>query len=134
MPKTNHKNLEKKVAEDQIDKKTEKGLNFKTKQSEKNNSFCVDIQNKNDYQEEKKMNTEKRLTKRADDYSRWYLDVIAAADLADNSPVRGCMVIKPNGYAIWENMQKILDGMFKATGVENAYFPLFIPTLRKDSI
>ena len=127
MPKTNHKNLEKKVAEDQIDKKTEKGLNFKTKQSEKNNSFCVDIQNKNDYQEEKKMNTEKRLTKRADDYSRWYLDVIAAADLADNSPVRGCMVIKPNGYAIWENMQKILDGMFKATGVENAYFPLFIP-------
>ena len=68
-----------------------------------------------------------KITKRADDYSQWYLDIIAAADLADNSPVRGCMVIKPNGYAIWENMQKNLDLMFKKTGVENAYFPLFIP-------
>ncbi|MDD5031670.1 MAG: proline--tRNA ligase [Patescibacteria group bacterium] len=73
------------------------------------------------------MDTNKRLTSRAKDYSQWYLDVIAAADLADNSPVRGCMVIKPNGYAIWEKMQSILDAMFKATGVENAYFPLFIP-------
>lgn len=68
-----------------------------------------------------------KITKRAEDYSQWYLDVIAAADLSDNSPVRGCMVIKPHGYAIWENMQKALDAMFKETGVENAYFPLFIP-------
>jgi prolyl-tRNA synthetase len=67
------------------------------------------------------------ITQRAKNYSQWYLDVIAAAGLADNSPVRGCMVIKPNGYAIWENIQKILDLMFKETGVENAYFPLFIP-------
>lgn len=68
-----------------------------------------------------------KITPRAIDYSRWYLDVIAAAQLADSSPVRGCMVIRPNGYAIWENIQKVLDGMFKATGVVNAYFPLFIP-------
>ena len=68
-----------------------------------------------------------KITPRNVDYSRWYLDVIAAAELADNSPVRGCMVIRPNGYAIWENIQKILDGMFKETGVVNAYFPLFIP-------
>lgn len=68
-----------------------------------------------------------QLIPRSEDYSRWYLDVIAAADLAENSPVRGCMVIKPNGYAIWENIQRVLDAMFKATGVRNAYFPLFIP-------
>ena len=68
-----------------------------------------------------------KITKRAEDYSQWYLDVIAAADLAENSSVRGCMVIKPNGYALWENIQKILDAKFKATGVKNAYFPLFIP-------
>ncbi|MEK9153268.1 MAG: aminoacyl--tRNA ligase-related protein, partial [Patescibacteria group bacterium] len=67
------------------------------------------------------------ITPRAVDYSQWYLDIIAAAELADNSPVRGCMVIRPNGYAIWENIQKILDGMFKAKGVKNAYFPLLIP-------
>ena len=74
-------------------------------------------------------NTAKKqsVTPRANDYSQWYLDIIAAADLADSSPVRGCMVIKPYGYALWENMQKILDGMFKETGVQNAYFPLFIP-------
>ena len=70
---------------------------------------------------------EKKITKRADDYSRWYLDVIAVADLAENSPVRGCMVIKPSGYAIWENIQSVLDSEFKKTGVQNAYFPLFIP-------
>ncbi len=64
---------------------------------------------------------------RADDYPEWYQQVIKAADLAENSPVRGCMVIKPWGYAFWENMQRALDGMFKATGHENAYFPLFIP-------
>lgn len=73
----------------------------------------------------KKMNNE--ITKRADDYSQWYLDVIEAAELADYSPVKGCMVIRPTGYAIWENVQKVLDQKFKETGVENAYFPLFIP-------
>src|SRR6188508_277639 len=64
---------------------------------------------------------------RADDYPEWYQQVIRAADLAENSDVRGCMVIKPWGYSLWENMQRALDGMFKATGHENAYFPLFIP-------
>lgn len=69
----------------------------------------------------------KNLTTRAADYSQWYLDVIAAADLAEHSPVKGCMVIKPTGYAIWEMMQKVLDAEFKKKDVENAYFPLFIP-------
>lgn len=64
---------------------------------------------------------------RAEDYPEWYQQVIRAADLAENSDVRGCMVIKPWGWALWENMQRVLDGMFKATGHENAYFPLFIP-------
>ena len=64
---------------------------------------------------------------RADDYPEWYQQVVRAADLADQSPVRGCMVIKPYGYAIWERMQNILDRMFKETGHQNAYFPLFIP-------
>src|SRR5918911_418781 len=64
---------------------------------------------------------------RADDYPEWFQQVIRAADLAENSDVRGCMVIKPWGWAIWENVQQGLDGMFKATGHENAYFPLFIP-------
>src|SRR3989338_7584734 len=70
---------------------------------------------------------EKNLTTRAEDYSQWYLDVIAAADLAEHSPVKGCMVIKPYGYAIWELFQKSLDAKFKEKGVENAYFPLLIP-------
>ncbi|HVU37427.1 MAG TPA: proline--tRNA ligase [Opitutales bacterium] len=64
---------------------------------------------------------------RADDYPEWYQQVIKAADLAENSPVRGCMVIKPWGYALWENMQRALDRRFKDTGHVNAYFPLFIP-------
>ncbi|MGC4002214.1 MAG: hypothetical protein QM811_03335 [Pirellulales bacterium] len=64
---------------------------------------------------------------RAEDYPEWFQQVIRAADLAELSPVRGCMVIKPWGYAIWENMQKVLDRMFKETGHQNAYFPLFIP-------
>ena len=64
---------------------------------------------------------------RAEDYPEWYQQVIKAADLAEVSPVRGCMVIKPWGYSLWENMQRELDQMFKATGHENAYFPLFIP-------
>ncbi len=69
----------------------------------------------------------KELTSRTDDYSQWYNDIVKKAQLADNSAVRGCMVIKPNGYAIWENMQKELDRMFKETGHVNAYFPLFVP-------
>lgn len=67
------------------------------------------------------------LTPRSTDYSKWYNDLVIAADLADHSAVRGCMVIKPHGYAIWEHMQRALDDMFKATGHVNAYFPLFIP-------
>jgi len=70
---------------------------------------------------------EKKITSRAEDYSQWYLDVIAAADLAEYGPVRGCMVIKPYGFALWEAVQKFLDEKFKETGVQNAYFPLFIP-------
>ncbi len=69
----------------------------------------------------------KTLTKRAEDYSKWYNELVVKADLAENSGVRGCMVIKPYGYAIWEKMQAELDRMFKETGHENAYFPLFIP-------
>ncbi len=70
---------------------------------------------------------EKSLTPRAKDFSAWYQEVVEQADLAEHSPVRGCMVIKPYGYAIWELMQKELDARFKAKGVQNAYFPLFIP-------
>lgn len=69
----------------------------------------------------------KEITPRSKDYSQWYLDVVIKADLAENSAVRGCMVIKPYGYAIWEKMQRQLDDMFKETGHMNAYFPLFIP-------
>ncbi len=69
----------------------------------------------------------KDLTKRADNYSQWYNELVVKADLAEQSAVRGCMVIKPYGYAIWEKMQQQLDRMFKATGVQNAYFPLLIP-------
>src|SRR3954471_4996128 len=73
------------------------------------------------------MADKKALTTRAADFSAWYNEVIARAELADYSPVRGCMVIRPNGYAIWEQMQRALDQMFKDTGHQNAYFPLFIP-------
>ena len=69
----------------------------------------------------------KDLTKSEDNYSQWYNDLVVKAGLAENSAVRGCMVIKPYGYAIWEKMQATLDAMFKATGHQNAYFPLFIP-------
>ena len=69
----------------------------------------------------------KNLTKRAEDYSKWYNELVVKADLAEASGVRGCMVIKPYGYAIWEKMQAELDRMFKETGHENAYFPLLIP-------
>ncbi|MCC1485031.1 proline--tRNA ligase [Winogradskyella immobilis] len=69
----------------------------------------------------------KNLTKRSEDYSKWYNELVVKADLAENSAVRGCMVIKPYGFAIWEKMQAELDKMFKATGHQNAYFPLFVP-------
>ncbi len=69
----------------------------------------------------------KKLTKREEDYSKWYNELVVKADLAENSAVRGCMVIKPYGYAIWEKMQAALDTMFKETGHQNAYFPLFVP-------
>ena len=69
----------------------------------------------------------KDVTKAEDNYSQWYNDLVVKAGLAENSAVRGCMVIKPYGYAIWEKMQAALDKMFKDTGHQNAYFPLFIP-------
>ena len=69
----------------------------------------------------------KGITPRNEDYSQWYLDIVKRANLADNSAVRGCMIIKPHGFAIWENMKAELDRMFKETGHVNAYFPLFIP-------
>uniref|UniRef100_UPI00404B4F92 proline--tRNA ligase n=1 Tax=Flavobacterium sp. TaxID=239 RepID=UPI00404B4F92 len=69
----------------------------------------------------------KNLTKRSEDYSKWYNELVVKADLAENSGVRGCMVIKPYGFAIWEKMQRELDDKFKETGHENAYFPLFVP-------
>src|SRR5712672_4721790 len=73
------------------------------------------------------MADDKKLTTRAADFSAWYNEVVLRSELADYSPVRGCMVIRPNGYGIWERMQRQLDDMFKATGHQNAYFPLFIP-------
>src|SRR3546814_16542878 len=69
----------------------------------------------------------KGITSRKEDYSQWYNELVSKADLAEHSAVRGCMVIKPYGYAIWEKMQAALDKMFKDTGHSNAYFPLFIP-------
>src|SRR6195952_1239815 len=73
------------------------------------------------------MADDRKLTTRAADFSAWYNEVVLRSELADYSPVKGCMVIRPNGYAIWEQMQKALDEMFKETGHQNAYFPLFIP-------
>ena len=70
---------------------------------------------------------DKKIVSRAEDYSRWYQEIVKRAGLAENSAVRGCMVIKPTGYAIWEKMQRALDGLFKETGHVNAYFPIFIP-------
>ena len=76
-----------------------------------------------------------KITSREEDYSQWYIDLVRSAKLADYSDVRGCMIIRPNGYAIWEKMQAALDGMFKETGHVNAYFPLFIPEsyIRKEA-
>src|SRR3954464_14450702 len=73
------------------------------------------------------MADDKKLTTRAADFSAWYNEVVLRAELADYSPVRGSMVIRPNGYGIWERMQRTLDDMFKDTGHQNAYFPLLIP-------
>ena len=67
------------------------------------------------------------ITKQSDDYSKWYLDVVRRAELADYSPVKGCMVIRPYGFAIWELLQREIDDRLKATGHVNAYFPLFLP-------
>ena len=67
------------------------------------------------------------ITPRSEDFSQWYLDVIREADLFEYAPIKGCIVFKPYGYAIWENIQDVLDHKFKDTGVENAYFPLLIP-------
>ena len=69
----------------------------------------------------------KNITPRAENYSQWYLDVISAAQMADHAPVKGCMVIRPTGFAIWEQMQSKMDRMFKETGHVNAYFPVLIP-------
>ena len=81
------------------------------------------------------MADDKKLTPRAQDFSAWYNEVVLRAELADYAPVRGCMVIRPDGYGIWERMQRALDDMFKATGHRNAYFPLFIPEsfMRKEA-
>src|SRR4051812_12203017 len=68
-----------------------------------------------------------RAASRSGDFPRWYQEVIANAELADQSPVRGCMILRPNGYAIWEAIQRELDPRFRRQGVRNAYFPLFIP-------
>ena len=68
---------------------------------------------------------DKKLVSREEDYSKWYNELVVKADLAENSAVRGCMIIKPYGYAIWERVQEQLDRMFKETGHMNAYFPLF---------
>jgi len=77
--------------------------------------------------EQKKDHFVTEITPRSEDFSRWYLDVVRRAEMADYSPVKGCMVIRPYGYAIWEHIQRLLDARFKATGHVNAYFPLFIP-------
>jgi len=76
-----------------------------------------------------------QITPRAKDYSQWYIDVVLQSRLADYAPVKGCMVIRPRGYALWEKMRERLDAMFKETGHQNAYFPLLIPEsfLRKEA-
>src|SRR4051812_50046199 len=81
------------------------------------------------------MADDKKLTTRKADFSAWYKEVVLRAELADYSPVRGCMVIRPDGYGIWERMQRALDDMFKETGHRNAYFPLLIPEsfMRKEA-
>jgi prolyl-tRNA synthetase len=73
------------------------------------------------------MYSKKNINKKSEDISKWYLDIVREADLAENAPVRGCIIFKPRGYAIWERYQEVLNGMFKKEGVSNVYFPLFIP-------
>ncbi len=87
------------------------------------------------HERRQQMTDERKLPKRSEDFSAWYNELVLRAELADYSPVRGCMVIRPDGYGIWERMQRALDDMFKATGHRNAYFPLFIPEsfLRKEA-
>ena len=68
-----------------------------------------------------------QITSMDEDFAKWYTDIVKKADLIDYSSVKGCMIIRPYGYAIWENIQKILDARFKETGVENVYMPMFIP-------
>jgi prolyl-tRNA synthetase len=77
----------------------------------------------------------KQITPKSEDFSKWYLELIRKAELADYAPVKGMMIIRPYGYAIWENIQRLLDRRFKETGHVNAYFPLFIPEsyLRKEA-
>lgn len=98
-----------------------------TTEESKNQTTSTNTTGQNQSQKPADKNTEKGITPRAVDYSEWYIDVIMAAELADYAPVKGCMVIRPNGYAIWESIQKYLDEKFKATGVRNAYFPMLIP-------
>src|SRR5262245_5229862 len=85
------------------------------------------IMAKNDKKSDKTDAFVTEITPRSEDFSRWYLDVVRRAELADYSPVKGCMVIRPYGYAIWELLQQALDRRFKETGHVNAHFPLFIP-------
>ncbi len=89
----------------------------------------------NNFMNKNKNDDNNKITSREENFSQWYLDVIRGADLVDNSPVRGCMIIKPYGYSLWENIQKILDSEFKKHGTQNAYFPLLIPKsfLEKES-
>lgn len=119
--------MNKKASSKKVDKNGKNGVNLNVKLETKSSVNNKIKKNNIINQEVIAVDEKGAITKRGKDYSQWFLDIIAAADLADNSPVRGCMVIRPNGYAIWENMQKVLDKMFKQTGVENAYFPLFIP-------
>lgn len=83
--------------------------------------------NENKLEMKKENDMKATITKREENYSQWYSDVIDAANLAEHSPVRGCMIIKPYGYALWEIIQQTLDKMLKDLGVSNAYFPIFIP-------
>jgi prolyl-tRNA synthetase len=98
-----------------------------TTEESKNQTTSTNTTGQNQGQKPADKNAEKGITPRSVDYSEWYIDVIMAAELADYAPVKGCMVIRPNGYAIWESIQKYLDEKFKATGVRNAYFPMLIP-------
>mmetsp|Transcript_36486 Transcript_36486/g.97124 ORF Transcript_36486/g.97124 Transcript_36486/m.97124 type:complete len:549 (-) Transcript_36486:765-2411(-) len=88
-------------------------------------SYCNPL--KYDFRRYSKSRIEKSITPRSADWSQWYLDVIARSDLMDDAPVRGCKVLKPNGFSIWERVQRLLDPKFSAMGVRNAYFPLLIP-------